>query len=239
MDKNTKLVLRIVFCVFLIVGVGLLSGSIIVGISGSRFRSAADEITATISYIESYRSGDGDQSHRVYVNYTYNGQAYEDVKIGMYSSTMYEGKEITILCDRENPRHIKVAAQDMFVCLILGIIGVVFVTVSGILIYFLVRNSKRRKKLLSTGKKLYATVEQIVVNTQFTSNGRNPYLIYCTYRDEYKDLIYRFKSDNIWTDPNLIIKPGDSIQVYVNPEDYSHYYVDTRDLFEGKVIDYT
>lgn len=240
MDKKTKSTLQIVSFIFLIVGIGLAVGCIIISILGSRFQTSADEVTATISRIESRRSSKNrSTSHTVYVDFTYNGQSYEDIKIGMYSSSMYEGKEIKILCDPENPTHIKAASEDLVVGLILGIMGVSFIAVFGLLTYSMIRNSKYREKLLSSGRQLYATIEKISIKTNYSSNGKNPYLIYCTYKDEYKDLIYRFKSDPIWTDPNLVLKPGDTIRVYVSPEDYSHYYVDTEDLFKGKVIDYT
>lgn len=240
MNDKTKSVLRIVTLIFLIIGIGLTIGCIVTAISGSRFKESADEVTAIISHIESDRSSNNrNPVHRVYVDFTYNGQFYKDVKIGMYSSTMYEGKEIKILCDPENPTNIKAASESFVLCLILGIIGVSCIGVSGLITRSMSRDSKRRQKFLSSGKQLYATIEQISIKTNCTVNGNHPYVIYCTYKDEYKDIIYRFKSENIWTNPNLILKPGDSIRVYVNPGDYSQYYVDTEELFKGKVIDYT
>ena len=75
--------------------------------------------------------------------------------------------------------------------------------------------------------------------TGYTVNGKNPYIIYCTYKDDYYDRIYRFKSDNLWTDPSLILQSGDDIKVYVDEKDYSCYHVDIESIFKGKIIDYT
>ena len=60
-----------------------------------------------------------------------------------------------------------------------------------------------------------------------------------TYKDDYYDRIYRFKSDNLWTDPSLILQSGDDIKVYVDEKDYSCYHVDIESIFNGKIIDYT
>ncbi len=98
---------------------------------------------------------------------------------------------------------------------------------------------RRKKKILSSGKRLSAIVEQIAVNTRFVMNGRNPYQIYCYYRDEYKDVIYRFKSEDVWINPNVVLQPGDTIDVYVDGEDYSRYHVDAESILDKRIKDYT
>ena len=60
------------------------------------------------------------------------------------------------------------------------------------------------------------------------------------YRDEYKDVLYKFKSDNLWVYADELIHPGDSIRIYVNGDDYSKYYVDVDSILQNsKIIDYT
>jgi hypothetical protein len=73
----------------------------------------------------------------------------------------------------------------------------------------------------------------------YSANGQNPYLVYCSYKDDNKDIIYQFKTHYIWTNPNLIFYPGDAIQVYVDEKDYSCYYVDVENVLKGRVVDYT
>lgn len=70
-------------------------------------------------------------------------------------------------------------------------------------------------------------------------NGRHPYVIYCTYRDDYRDTLYRFKSSNIWTNPDPVLHPGDTIPVYVEEANYRHYFVDTESIINRKIEDYT
>ena len=101
------------------------------------------------------------------------------------------------------------------------------------------RKSSKRKKLIDAGHSIYATVDSIDINTSYSVNGRHPFVIYCSYKDEYKDVIYRFKSDNLWTDPSQVIEPGSEIRIYVDGTDFSKYHVDTESLLAGKIIDYT
>ena len=97
----------------------------------------------------------------------------------------------------------------------------------------IIKKKRRRKRAIASGRTLNAKVQKIVLNTGYTVNGKNPYIIYCTYKDDYYDRIYRFKSDNLWTDPSLILQSGDDIKVYVDEKDYSCYHVDIESIFKG------
>ena len=70
-------------------------------------------------------------------------------------------------------------------------------------------------------------------------NGQNPYVIYCSWKDEYADVLYRFKSDNLWTDPSFLFDSGSEINVYVDGNDFSKYYVDAERGLDQKVVDFT
>ena len=83
-----------VFGIFALVGTIFVIAGIFWMISGIRFRENAAEVMAVISEIDTYRDSDGDTNHKVYVNYSYDGNTYNDIPLGEYSSGMYEGKEI-------------------------------------------------------------------------------------------------------------------------------------------------
>lgn len=152
---------------------------------------------------------------------------------------MYEGKEISILCDPENPGKIHSAEGTDIAVIIFIVIGIIFTLVAIILTISIIKKKRRRKRAIASGRTLNAKVQKIVLHTGYTVNGKNPYIIYCTYKDDYYDRIYRFKSDNLWTDPSLILQSGDDIKVYVDEKDYSCYHVDIESIFKGKIIDYT
>ena len=227
------------FGIFLAVGIGLLAGSFAMFKSTSDFKKIADEVSARIIRIEEYYDSDNDLRQRVYVTYSYNGTVYDDVPINFYSSSMFEGKEITLLCDPEHPKRLREASVVDFAGLILLIMGLAFSLVGGIPIFFSIKKSVQAKQLLKSGYVLHAVVDRVEFNTSYSVNGRHPYVIYCKYKDEYKDVTYLFKSDNLWTDPLSIFPPGSDIEILVNPKDYSKYHVKAEAAIEQKIIDYT
>ena len=228
------------FCgIFLVVGAIFSAVGITMALADSGFRERAEEITAEITGISSYRASDGDRRHNVYVTYQYDGRVYEDIELNFYRSGMYEGQEIPLLCDPENPGHVKSPGGMLLLEMVFLLIGILFMGIALVFIAVSRNKARRRKKILSSGKRLSAIVEQIAVNTSYVMNGRNPYQIYCYYRDEYKDVIYRFKSEDLWINPNVVLQPGDTIDVYVDGEDYSRYHVDAESILDKKVKDYT
>lgn len=239
MKKKRNFTIFIFSGIFMIVGVALLIGGILSMTFSRHFRESAEEIAAVITDIRSYRNSDGEERHSVYVEYTYGGRRYEDIKLSYYSSSMREGDTITLLCDPDNPEHVEAGAGLTLLYVILTSMGILFVVISVFPLAFVTKKSFRQKKVKECGRKLYATVEEIVLNTSQRVNGKHPYLIYCIWRDEYKDIVYRFKSDSIWTNPNLLLRPGDQIPVYVDEKDYRHYYVDAESVIDGRIEDYT
>ena len=238
--KQKRNSFMVLFCgIFLVVGAIFSAVGITMALADSGFRERAEEITAEITGISSYRASDGDRRHNVYVTYQYDGRVYEDIELNFYRSGMYEGQEIPLLCDPENPGHVKSPGGMLLLEMVFLLIGILFMGIALVFIAVSRNKARRRKKILSSGKRLSAIVEQIAVNTSYVMNGRNPYQIYCYYRDEYKDVIYRFKSEDVWINPNVVLQPGDTIDVYVDGEDYSRYHVDAESILDKRIKDYT
>ncbi len=236
-DKIT--VVKMIFGLFAALGIIFIIVGILWFAIGSRFKKSAVEVSAVIQEIEQYRDSDGDLSHRVYVSYSYNEQNYENVRLNEYSSNMYEGKEIEIMIDPNNPR---VNMMNLGLYLGSGIfigMGVIFACVGIFPLIGLGRSSSVQKKLIASGQYIYATVESIQYNKNYTMNGQYPFIIYCTYKDDYKNIIYRFKSDNIWTNPEYFVQPGSEIKVFVDRQNYKNYHVDIESIMQAKIMDYT
>ena len=238
MKKNTNKFMILFSSVFLFIGLGLLAGAVFWTYSASMFKKQAVEIPAEIAAIEAYRNSDGDISHQVYVNYEYDGKQYKMVALNSYSSSMYEGKEITLYCDPEHPGKIQEKSLFYMGPIILMIMGIIFTAVGAGMIIGFLRRPLLERKLKKNSMVLYATVTDIKYDTSFTVNGENPFVIYCNWKDEYKDITYRFKSKGIWSDPSFYFPVGGTIPVRVNPKDYSQYMVDVEDM-EKRIVDYT
>lgn len=235
--KRKKAGPAIFFLIFGLAGAGMLIGGFLSMRSSLHFQSIAVEVTGTVSNIESWRDSDGDTRHSTYVSYSYGGRDYSDIPLGYYNSRMHVGKDIPLLVDPAAPEHIASKSGDTFGYVMLLSMGLLFLLVGLVPLTRMLLHSIKAKKLMQTGKLLYATVDHIDLNHSVAYNGRHPYLIYCTYYDAYRDVTYRFKSRNVMVDPGYA--PGDTIEVYVDPEDYSKYVVNTDPPANPKVIDYT
>lgn len=230
---------NIVLGVFLLAGIGMIVGSIYMLKNFAEFKETAEEVSARIVKIESYYDSDDDLRHRVYVTYTYDDVVYDDITLNFYSSDMFQGKEIALLCNPDFPTDVRGASAHDPAGMILLFMGVIFSLVGGIPQVLSIRNHLRNKRLMQEGKVLHAIVESVDLNTSVTVNGRCPFIIYCNYKDEYKNVLYRFKSDNLWTDPSPVFPPGSYIDVLVDPNDYSKYHVNAEQMIEQRIVDYT
>lgn len=236
--KKNKIV-YVIFGIFSMVGIGLLIGGICSGIYFANFKSEAVKITGEITEIrEAYDSDDGIE-YQAYVSYSYDGKDYENVPLNSYSSSMYEGKEIELLCDPEHPGRVMVGSLGIILPAVLGGMGIIFTLVGIIPLIVMMRKKKKQKEVLERGYVIQATVTDIQQNRNYSVNGRHPYVIYCSYKDMGQDVTYKFKSENLWTDPTGVLPPGSTVGVYVMPNDYSRYYVDAQRVLEQKVVDYT
>lgn len=237
MKKNKFM--TIFFSIFCITGLIFLISGIIWMISGTKFKKTAVEITARIADIDTYEDSDGDTGHRVYVDYSFNGTDYEHVQIHSYNSSMYVGKTVSLLCDPKNPVNVRSSSSYIIGSVIFIFLGAVFALIGIIPCILSIKNTTKRNRLLTSGQILNATVDNIICNPNIHINGQSPYVIYCSYYDAYKDITYRFKSNNLRTNPEPVITCGDYINVYADTNDYSIYYVDADSVINKKIADYT
>ncbi len=126
----------------------------------------------------------------------------------------------------------------LFTAGILFFMGIIFTAV-GLLPLIRKRKAKKKKnRLMSTGKRIYAVVKEISYNVNYSVNGENPQIIYCFYEDVYTGESYEFKSENMWNNPGRVISTGEEIPVFVNPQDMSDYYICADDIMDGRKADY-
>ena len=198
------------------------------------------EVTAEITDIEHRSHGDKDY-HDVYLTYTYDGITYSDVEISFYSSTMYIGEKIAVYVDPLNPSDVMAVKGENLVGIIFLIIGIVYIPIGApFLIYPFVKEHNIRK-LLENGRCVYGVITEIVCNGSITMNGRHPYFVICNYFDPASGKTYKFKSQNSYKSLNDYFNVGDSIAIYINPDNYKKYFVDIRTATENdsRIVDYT
>lgn len=237
MQKNN--VLTVCYSIMVVIGIGLILGAALMLVNDMKFRQTAARITGEIADITTHYDNDGDVHHEAFVTYTFEGKVYERVMLNEYSSTMYVGKSIALLCDPENPGKVKTESGIYVTVIMLTFMGLVCLCMGIFPLILSVKRKLQRKRLIAKGRVLHATVERIDLNRNISVNKQNPYIIYCTWRDEYAGTLYRFKSDNLWTNPSHVFYVGSRIDVCVDAKDFRKYYVDAEQILSQRVFDFT
>lgn len=220
MNNNPNKILKMLGILFTSIGAISLTVSIVLAINFITFLNKAEPVDGVITEIERYRD-----NRYVYVSYTYNGEVYDNVRISFYTSTMYEGKNIELLVDPDKPDHVSSKAM-IFMDLIPASLGVIFLTIGIASLVVTKKASDRRKNMLQNGMPIQATVESITRDYLVRYNGRNPFVLFCTYVNPATGMRYRFQSEKYLDDLNQFFQPGAPVTVFVDPMDYSRYYVD-------------
>lgn len=122
-----KLSHLLLYVLWAVLGTAMLIGGIIYLVNGIWFQQSAVKITAEIVDIQSYEGSDGEMDYNTFVTYEYNGVSYERISLGEYSSNMYIGKKMNLLCDPNNPQHIMSTFGIYFAGGGLLLIGIVFI----------------------------------------------------------------------------------------------------------------
>ena len=189
----------------------------------------------TITEILSYRSTNHNINHEVYVSYTVEGKEYKS-RLNSYSSSFYEGKEIDIYYDKDNPNKIGVKSLDLLFLIFPGI-GLIFLIIGGTGILVKINKKKSEENLKENGKLIYANYVETVLNTSYRVNGKCPYNIICEWNDTLDNKKYIFKSKNIWINPEKIIKEKDIKQFTVYIDNDRKKYVIDVDILTENVVD--
>ena len=203
-------------------------------ISTLTFKINAEEVMALITDMIPYEDSDGDTSYEVEVEYEYEGFTFSAV-LDTYSSGMREGEWISILVNKDDPMEIVEPGTNL-------VIGIVFMALGGIAILVggisFIKEQKHKKKLddlRKNGKRLQARIDQITLNENIAINEEHPYIIWCSYVDEFSGARFEYKSENIWNDVYEVCDVGSVIDVLVKPDDYLDYVVDVDSLIDYSI----
>lgn len=180
---------------------------------------------STTAVITGFRS-DGDSTTAL-VTYQVDGQSYTS-RLNYYSSTMKRGQEMTVYYDPSNPVNVESKGASTFLIVILLIFAVVF---GGFAIAFVLIGANKkgnRQRLKQMGVVIQADITEISENTSMTYNGRHPFIISCQYKAPDGKL-YTFASESLWCGSHELPSEG-KIPVYVDPRDYTKYYVDIESI---------
>lgn len=225
----------LIWAIFIIIGTIFVSIGIVICLNVFNYENKVETV-GVITQISSYKDSEDARKYNVYVSYNINGEEYES-KLNGYSSSFYEGKEIDIYYDKDNPNEIGAKSLDLL-CLIFPAIGMIFVIIGLIGLVIKIKKKKLEKFLRENGEVVYANYIETVLNTKYRVNGRYPYNIVCDWNNPRDGKKYIFKSNNIWVNPENIILERDIkiFPVYINLENAKQYFVDVECLTEKQCL---
>ena len=124
--------------------------------------------------------------------------------------------------------------------MILPGIGSIFLLIGVIGLAFLLHKKRKERTLRESGKLVYATYSETIINRNVRLNGRYPYNIIVEWNNLEDGKKYLLKSKNIYYNPEIIIEEKNikTFPVYINPKNKKKYFVDV-DILNEDVVDLT
>lgn len=224
----------LIFGIFACIGIILIIISVRIGTKIFNYENKENTI-GTITTITSYRDHDGDRSYEVYVTYNVDGKKYE-TELNGYSSDFYEGKEIEIYYDKDNPNKIGLKSLDLLFLILPGM-GLIFLAVGSSGIIVKIMKSRLEKRLKEHGELIYADYLETIINTSYTVNYKSPYNVICEWNNPEDNKKYIFRSKNIWFNPVPIIQEKNikTFPIYLDRKNKKKYVIDVDSLTEDIV----
>lgn len=222
--RSAEGTINIVGIAFLFFGVLMIIVSIVTFVGAKKFEASAEKTMAVITDIDTYRTGSGDDRtthHDVYVEYRVDRQVYNGM-LDYYSSSMYVGKEIEVMYNPNNPADIR--GSSNFVWIILAFMGLIFGAVGGGIFFANITAGGKRKKLMESGDRVSGTITNVITVMNVRINNRHPYKAEVEVIDPYTGEKYLYSSKQVIDDIHYMV--GSAVDVYVDRDDKSKYYVD-------------
>lgn len=217
------LILGITGAVFLAVG-------IFMSIQNAGFMETAEKTTGIITEINITQGSNSRNRHRVYVEYSVDGHAYNEV-YGYYHAGMRRGDTVDIYYSSENPRNIQSGNISVPGILFTGT-GSCLLLLIAVIAAFLRRRRRRIQRLLETGTLVYVQLEEVIYNRSITVNGRSPFYITCRWRDNTTGTTHFLKSGNLWADPRPTLERRQitELRAYIDRDNPARHHIDTSIL---------
>lgn len=205
------LLFGIVFCTF----------SIYLTVDSIIFKLNAERVNCEIVQVTEDRNSDNEICYDLYVSYSYGGIAYEKVKIDDWDKLMKVGDKVNFYCNAQEPKDLRTYEPSIFGMMV-NFLPFLFGLIAFVIGISPILDIYGKKKLLRTGKVIYATIDSI---EEIRRHKRNSiYELNCYYYDEFIGKAYRFK-EMLFDNEFEKLQEGDTIKIVVKPEDYSHYKI--------------
>ena len=221
-------IFKIVGVIFLLVGLGAMSGGGITAKATAAFLAAAAGTEGTITDVVASRDSDGDVAWFPVVTFTDRTGAEVSFRGSSSTSSSSVGRRVKV-------RYIPGSSDQPRIDSFLGVWGLpFFLTVFGALFTGLgtvalvlgIRSGWTERDSHLYTRELIAKISDIMQDRSVSVNGRHPYRIVAQVLDPDTNLVREFRSKAIWYDPREFVKQ-ETVTVKCHPHDPRKYYVDT------------
>ena len=230
-------IVRLVFGIFFVAGLGLLIGGLYSVQQTRRFLRTVVEAPGTVTDNVRREKPSGGRYIRwlYYPRFSFqtrDGQGIVVIsKTGSSQSVYREDERVTVLYDPRQPDQASIKSfselwmSSVILCgmgaisWLLGVAAVVWKSVS----------DRRKTWLQRNGRRIQARITRVELNLPVKVKGKHPFHIVCHWHDPASNETHVFYSANIWFNPTKYIM-GNTIEVLVDPNNPSRYAVDTAFL---------
>jgi hypothetical protein len=145
--------------------------------------------------------------------------------------SVHNGEKVMIYYDPSDPQ--KIDFGDSIGYNITGaVIGGLLVLLGFYLFFKQISDDSANAKLIKSGQKISA--EYVIGRDErFRAGDKNPWLIQCKWVDNRNNLEYFFVSKPYTIDPAPYLDGRLYVDVFINPDDPSKYYMDTSFMPKG------
>jgi hypothetical protein len=144
------------------------------------------------------------------------------------------GNKIMIWYNPADPQEIDFGDDESYNMRGFLISGLLFI----FFVFFFIRYSlrdKANKKLVASGKKIYAEFVSVDRNEKYRMGDKNPWIIKCKWTDDMNNKEYYFLSKDYTIDPAPYLKGLSHVDVFIDPADPNKYYMDTSFMPKGNI----
>lgn len=166
----------------------------------------------------------------IIIAYEYNNKEYV-TELGYFSNELRIASTVTIYANKDNPLDFIYDGANKFGLYFCMVVGSVMHIFSLAFFFVLKHNKKCNINLKEKGKLIQAEIIFADEEENKSSFDKHPFVFTCLFKDEEKNEQIYFTSESIYCKNNGANYIGKKVDIYVDPNDYKNYYIDTQ-LFE-------
>lgn len=222
--------------IFLLVGIGFLSGAYFSYSSTASFISTALSTTGVVVENRFERSTSSKSSSGVYYGYikfnTAEGSSVTfRTSVGTNPPAFEVGESTKVYYDPKDPQSAQVNTffQLWFLPILLGFIGFIFTIIPVTILCLKSSRRKREEWLRNNGDRVNAEFLGVEMDTSYSMNGQHPYIIKSQWLNPLTNQPQIFTSERLWYNPEEFVKCK-ALQVFIDRNNPTKYHVDLSNL---------